>query len=196
MSKQALRGALPIAVVSLSMTMAAARPWQPAANRSVVSAPDPAGVSESVTVDGCHILVLWHTYRGGIDYNASQVRVKGSPVWSNIRGPSGPLAISLPPPETRTNGRIYNWKEELRQECDRNRRYRFRVVAPEYTGEPVRSNEPYAGAERWLYYPSSSSRDWTKTTSIDLGYLDWCVIDGSRCSRPNYPSGPTPVLKW
>lgn len=158
--------------------------------------PTLSALSSGEAADGCDILILWHTYRGKIDYDGSEVRVKGLP-WVRLRGSridKYPGFISPPPPETRTNGRIWNWKEELRQGCDRDRRYRFRVIAPDSTGEPVRSNEPYAGTERWLYVPSSTG--WTRKTNIDAGYLDWCVMDGTKCSKPYYPSGPTPVLQW
>lgn len=144
--------------------------------------------------NGCDVLILWHTWRGRIDYSRSEVRVKSFP-WVRLRGSKFPASISPPPPETRTNGRVWNWKEELRQErCDRDRRYRFMVVAPESTGVPVRSNEPYAGAERWLYVPSATG--WTRKTNVDAGYLDLCVVDGTKCSKPYYPSGPTPILDW
>lgn len=94
------------------------------------------------SVSGCHVLIKWYTYRAELDYGAAQVKVKGSPYWS----------------ETVTG----------------------------------RSNEPWVGVERWVYFPSQSS--WTKKTTVDLGYLDLCLRDGTKCNRPYYPSGQTPTL--
>ena len=196
MRNRSMRFALPIGGTLVVLAALAAHP-RPGEAYVGSGSPAPIGLSTGEGGDGCDILILWHTYRGEIDYNRSEVRVKGIP-WVLLRGTrldKYPTFIPPPPPETRTNGRIWNWKEELRQDrCDRNRRYRFRVVAPDSTGVPVRSNEPYAGTERWLYFPSTTG--WTQKTTIDVGYLDWCVVDGTKCAKPYYPSGPTPVLQW
>lgn len=149
-------------------------------------------------IDGCDVLVLWHTYRGRIDFEASGVRVKGALTWTRlwegarflVRGP-----ISYPasqPSGLKTNGVVWNWPEELRQErCDLSRRYRFRVVGLDET-VTGRSNEPWVGVERWIYYPSKTG--WTQRTRIDVGYLDHCIMDGTTCGKPYYPSGATPIL--
>lgn len=143
---------------------------------------------ETLTMNfaGCDILVLWHTYRGALNIHESQVRVRGALKWTTMRVWRQLSWVS--------NGRVFNMGQELRQErCDRRRRYRFRIYAPDSTGAPIRSNEPYAGTERWLYFPSRTG--WTTRTKIDLGYLDRCIVDGTKCGKPYYPSGPTPVLK-
>lgn len=153
------------------------------------------------SVSGCHVLIKWYTYRAELDYGAAQVKVKGSPYWSRIWEEKrlvnrGFWAIPSPygdePPGVVTNGVIWNWPAELQQKrCDLNRRYRFKIVGlPEtVTG---RSNEPWVGVERWVYVPSRSS--WTQKTTVDLGYLDLCLRDGTKCNGPYYPSGQTPTL--
>ncbi len=152
-------------------------------------------VVHRVSVEGCDVLVLWHTYRGSIQHTESQVRVRGAVGWTDMNTERAIGMIWAPPEKVSTNGRVYNWPHSLRLErCDLDRRYRFKVVAPQMTGEPVRSNEPYAGTVRWLYVPSSTG--WTRSTRIDAGYLDLCVMDGTKCNKPYYPSGPTPILKW
>lgn len=80
---------------------------------------------------------------------------------------------------------------ELRQKCDLRRRYRFRIK-----GRPaaVNGNTRYAHIERDLYYPSTTG--WTKNTTIDLGYLDLCLADPNRCSRPYYPGGNKTSKRW
>jgi len=148
---------------------------------------------------GCDILMLWHTYRGKIDYDRSQVRVKGSPYWSYLMGSRldrAPAGLVPPSPEftgdARTNGVVWNWKHELKQDrCDLDRRYRFKVVGLDET-VTGRSNEPWVGVERWIYYPSGTG--WTQRTRIDIGYLDLCIMDGTTCGKPYYPSGATPIL--
>ena len=192
------RRALSVGVTLAVLAVVAARPAEKGAHPGSASiAPSEAATGEGV--DGCDILIAWNTYRGAIDPYRSYVKVKGL-TWVKLH-PKGWSSAALaliesPPPLIRTNGRIYNWKEDLRQErCDRDRRYRLKVAAPDQTGEPVRSNEPYAGTERWLYVPSNTG--WTKKTTIDAGYLDWCVIDGTKCNKPYYPNGAsTPILDW
>lgn len=149
-------------------------------------------VVRSMNVDGCDILILWHTWRGDISASRSEVRVRGALGWTKLVK-KNLIRLGSNKPRFLQYGKIFNWSTELRQnECDKDRRYRFRIVAPTMTGEPVRSNEPYAGTERWLYVPSSNG--WTRQTRIDVGYLDLCVIDGTKCGKPYYPSGPTPVV--
>lgn len=160
---------------------------------------DPARPVEATpeAVAGCDILILWHTYRGAMDYDRAQVRVRGAPTWAKVRGSMLDFIgqIGTPPVLPLTNGRVWNWRESLKQEgCAKDRRYRFRIYAPPQTAEPVTSNRPYTGTERWIYFPSETG--WTRNTHIDLGFLDLCIMDGTKCGRPYYPNGAaTPVLK-
>lgn len=169
---------------------------------SAASVDDEAGHTGSVveTAAGCDILVLWFTKRADLDFHRAQVRVRGAPTWSYLvdsrfsRGwpwgyvPQNPCLLY----GCLTNGVVWNWKHELKQKrCDLNRRYRFKIVGLENIVGGG-SNEPYVGVERWLYFPSKAG--WTKKTHIDVGYLDLCLRDGTKCSRPYYPTGPTPVL--
>lgn len=160
-------------------------------------APVPVTASGVASGAGCDILILWYTYRTEIDEKASQVRVKGAPNWSYLHGNRVERLPSFtvgPAPYIATNGVTWNWKQELKQErCDLNRRYRFRVRGLDemVTGN---SNEPYVGTERWLYFPSESG--WTQRTRLDLGYTDLCLMDGTKCGKPYYPSGKsTPILR-
>lgn len=152
------------------------------------------------TADGCDILILWHTKRSELDFHRAQVKVRGAPGWSYLVSdrlsrwwPAGyvtrwPCLVY----GCLTDGVTWNWKWELKQKrCDLRRRYRFKIVGlEEIVG--AGSNEPYVGVERWLYFPSETR--WTQKTHIDVGYLDLCLRDGTKCSSPYYPSGPTRVL--
>lgn len=170
-----------------------------------VSEPNPKAEADLVgdaleTAEGCDVLILWYSKRAELDFHRAQVRVRGAPNWAYIVAdrfsrwwplgfvPQNPCLLY----GCLTNGVLWNWKHELkRKRCDLNRRYRFKIVGLENIVGGG-SNEPYVGVERWVYFPSKTG--WTKKTHIDVGYLDLCLRDGTKCSRPYYPTGPTPVL--
>lgn len=138
---------------------------------------------------GCDITVRWQTSAADIYLYKSKVRVRGT-FWTRLVGTGAfswgqisPPAPLIHPYSSNPKESLFHFSHELHQSCSKYRRYRFKIVGRTATNGSTR----FEGVERELYYPSSSS--WTRTTNLDLGYLDLCLADGSRCSKPYYPGG-------
>jgi len=154
-----------------------------------------AGEAESPPRRDCAITIRWQTSAADMDVARSKVRVRGLPwvVLGDNWGNPFPLK-----PDPVTPGLIQAYSADprntlfyltapLNQDCDKRRRYRFRLVGRAATNGSSR----FYGIERDLYFPSSDG--WTTTTNLDLGYLDLCMADGHQCDGPYYPGGnPTP----
>ncbi len=153
-------------------------------------APEP----EAPTTADCTVTIRWQTSAAYLDVERSKVRVRGLP-WVELGERWGIRAMGR---NTITPGEIYAYSDDpgntlffltapLNQDCDKRRRYRFRLMGR----QAANGNERFIGIERDFYFPSSDS--WTTDTNLDLGYLDLCLSDGHQCDGPYYPGGnPTP----
>jgi hypothetical protein len=117
----------------------------------------------------------------------SKVRVRGG-LWVRLgEAWGGELFIGKPilvfPYSDDPQESLFFMTVQLKEKCDKRRRYKFHLegkIAPN-------GNKKFLGIERDLYYPSKDG--FTRSTSIDLGYLDLCMADGNRCDEPYYPRG-------
>lgn len=152
-----------------------------------VITPDGDASSPASESQGCWITVRWQSHLATVVPDESSVRVRGG-WWKRLVRPGG-FALADPPVSIHAySDHRYNsnyWlKTELRQNCNKRRRYRFRLLGRE---SPALGSHRYEGVERRLYFPSR--KGWTRTTNLDLGYLEQCLMDGSKCSKPYYPGG-------
>lgn len=156
-------------------------------------------VSESIgaskeTALNCDITVRYQSTGGTVDFGRSNAKIRGG--WyarllnadgKTYAGPilihKAPIGWSPIPYSDSPQESLFYWKGEVRQGCDKNRRYRFNIEGKEAWNGSTR----FVGVERVLYHPSETG--WTRDTNVDLGYLDLCLADGNRCDRPYYPGG-------
>jgi len=155
--------------------------------RPVRPAPGGSARGRDGSAVGCHIYIRWHGWTARIDHQDDQHRVK-------IRGLLWVKHLPQWKGNVTTNGRVWNWKLELQNDnCDKQRQYRFRIYGVDKLDNG--STNRYAGVERYLYYPSSTT--FTTKVDLDLGYLDGCLAGVVTCNKPYYPTNkPTPHLDW
>lgn len=154
-----------------------------------------SGHASSGDASNCNITVRYQSTAGFVDFARSSSKVRGG-WYARLLNSSGE------PYEKKFLGRVptvggwenipysdspqeslYYWVGEVRQGCDKRRRYRFDIEGK----EAWNGNTRFVGVERQLYHPSTTG--WTRDTNIDLGYLDLCLADGNRCDKPYYPGG-------
>lgn len=149
----------------------------------------------------CDITFRYQSTGGRVDFGRSNSKIRGG--WyarllnadgKTYAGPiliqKAPMGWSPIPYSDSPQESLFYWKGEVRQGCDRHRRYRLKIEGK----EAWNGNKRFVGVERVLYHPSE--RGWTRDTNVDLGYLDLCLADGNRCDRPYYPGGKsTPFPK-
>jgi hypothetical protein len=162
-----------------------------------------AGVEEAGTssgnsgahLAGCDVVFRFQSTAGTVVFAESKSKIRGG-WYAQLRdrygnGPgTGGLFVLRPPgifgPTPYTDSpreSLYYWRGETRQGCDKWRRYRLQIEGK----EAWNGNTRFVGVERVLYYPSKDG--WTRSTNIDLGYIDLCLSDGNRCDEPYYPGG-------
>jgi len=143
----------------------------------------PAG---GASEDKCTIMVRWQSTGAELRRNDSHVRVKGLS-WVRLGASWGVASIQgdgdVVPYSRQAGESLFYFYQGLNQQCSKYRRYRFKLEGKvTYTG-----NRKFVGITRELYFPSSNG--WTRQTRLDLGYVDLCMLDASKCNGPYYPGG-------
>lgn len=141
------------------------------------------------TEASCWVHIKWDSAWSELDTYESKVRTRGG-YWVNLHKGIGALRDpgSIPNYDGHL-GRSVNI--ELRRNCDRLRRYKFKIRGALTNHLNEEQRNPYYAVERWFYYPSGTvevpgtggthRRRYTKNTKLDLGWIDHCLFDPDEC---------------
>jgi len=134
----------------------------------------------------CWVTFWYQSSSGRINPKFSKVKVRGG-AWRRLDrmqrfsfGLTG-SSVRIIPYSDHPEESLFWFEADLTQSCDKRRRYRFKVLGQQSNLGYM----TYQGVERELYYPSPTG--WTTRTKIDLGYLELCLADASKCNKPYYP---------